>query len=228
MPPTEPTTTTAFSSTDPPAANTQLSAQLIIRDSEPGEQEAGADTGLRWQPASQRALSASLARTAVWRNVLTESMKVLGSEGGWDAIAAWLPEDAGALGCAAVWTAHPELGRFEALSREASEKAADSLLAQAFHAPHLSWLTQIDAVDDERLKVAAAHGMRSALLLPIRDGATSIGLLELLTHAGVEPDAQIAISLEAAALQLGHFGHLLRLASRPAAGTGLGPEANGA
>jgi hypothetical protein len=53
--------------------------------------------------------------------------------------------------------------------------------------------------------------MSSALLLPVRNGASTIGLLELLTHDSIEPDAQIALSLEAAALQLGRFGHLLSL-----------------
>jgi len=53
--------------------------------------------------------------------------------------------------------------------------------------------------------------MNSALLLPVRNGPSTIGLLELLTHDTIEPDAQIALSLEASALQLGRFGHLLSL-----------------
>jgi hypothetical protein len=90
-------------------------------------------------------------------------------------------------------------------------KREGSLLDQALQAPHLTWLTDIDAVDDARLQTASAHGMSSALLLPVRSGTTTIGLLELLTHDSIEPDAQIALSLEASALQLGRFGQLLSL-----------------
>jgi hypothetical protein len=110
-----------------------------------------------------------------------------------------------------MWTAHQGLSAFEVVTWDARQPAAGSLPAQALHAPHITWVTEIDAVDDDRLNSAAAHGMRSALLMPIRDGAHAIALLELLAHASVEPDAQIAMSLETAALQLGQFGHLLRV-----------------
>ena len=167
--------------------------------------------GVSWQPTAKRTLAASLARESVWRNVLKETVHVLGSEGGWDTVTAWLPDESDALGCAATWTAHRGLDRFEALTWEAAPKRNGSLLDQALQAPHLTWLTDIDAVDDERLQTAAAHGMSSALLLPVRNGMSTIGLLELLTHDSIEPDAQIALSLEASALQLGRFGHLLSL-----------------
>ena len=167
--------------------------------------------GVSWQPTAKRTLSASLARESVWRNVLKETVEVLGSEGGWDTVTAWLPDESDSLGCAATWTAHRGLDRFEALTWEAGLKRDGSLLDQALQAPHLTWLTDIDAVDDARLQTAPAHGMSSALLLPVRSGTTTIGLLELLTHDSIEPDAQIALSLEASALQLGRFGHLLSL-----------------
>jgi PAS domain-containing protein len=167
--------------------------------------------GVSWQPTAKRTLSASLARESVWRNVLKETVEVLGSEGGWDTVTAWLPDDANKLDCAATWTAHSSLDRFEALTWEVPVNREGSLLDQALQAPHLTWLTDIDAVDDARLQTAAAHGMSSALLLPVRSGTSTIGLLELLTHDSIEPDAQIALSLEASALQLGRFGHLLSL-----------------
>ena len=170
-----------------------------------------AGPGVSWQPTAKRTLAASLARESVWRNVLKETVQVLGSEGGWDTVTAWLPDESDGLGCAATWGAHRGLDRFEALTWEAGLKRDGSLLDQALQAPHLTWLTDIDAVDDERLQTAAAHGMSSALLLPVRNGASTIGLLELLTHDSIEPDAQIALSLEASALQLGRFGHLLSL-----------------
>jgi PAS domain-containing protein/predicted nucleic acid-binding Zn-ribbon protein len=168
-------------------------------------------SGVSWQPTAKRTLAASLARESVWRNVLKETVQVLGSEGGWDTVTAWLPDESNGLECAATWTAHRGLDRFEALTWEAVPKRNGSLLDQALQAPHLTWLTDIDAVDDERLQTASVNGMSSALLLPVRNGASTIGLLELLTHDSIEPDAQIALSLEASALQLGRFGHLLSL-----------------
>jgi PAS domain S-box-containing protein len=177
----------------------------------PVEAAAGQPGGVSWQPTAKRTLSASLARESVWRNVLKETVQVLGSEGGWDTVTAWLPDDSNSLGCAATWTAHQSLDRFEALTWEVPVTREGSLLDQALQAPHLTWLTDIDAVDDARLQTAAAHGMSSALLLPVRSGTNTIGLLELLTHDSIEPDAQIALSLEASALQLGRFGHLLSL-----------------
>ncbi|HUO74202.1 MAG TPA: PAS domain-containing protein [Solirubrobacteraceae bacterium] len=182
-----------------------------LEPAEPGEQPS-----VQWLPGAQRKLSASLARMSVWRAVLKETTRIIGTEGGWDAVTAWVPDDGGGLECAAMWTAHPGLSAFEALTWDAEQPPAGSLPAQALHAPHLTWVTEIDAVDDDRLNIAADHGLRSALLLPIRDGAVTIGLLELLAHASVNPDAQIAISLEAAALQLGQFGHLLRIGARAA------------
>jgi PAS domain-containing protein/predicted nucleic acid-binding Zn-ribbon protein len=177
---------------------------------------AHAGSRVSWQPTAKRTLSASLARESVWRNVLKETVQVLGAEGGWDTVTAWLPDESNQLGCAATWTAHRGLDQFETLTAEATVRREGSLLDQALQAPHLTWLTDIDAVDDERLQTAAAHGMSSALLLPVRSGTSTIGLLELLTHDAIEPDAQIALSLEAAVLQLGRFGHLLSLGGKPA------------
>jgi predicted nucleic acid-binding Zn-ribbon protein len=186
-------------------------AELARLDAISDEPHAHNGPGVSWQPTAKRTLAASLARESVWRNVLKETVQVLGSEGGWDTVTAWLPDESDGLGCAATWAAHRGLDRFEALTWDAAPKRNGSLLDQALQAPHLTWLTDIDAVDDERLQTASAHGMSSALLLPVRNGASTIGLLELLTHDSIEPDAQIALSLEAAALQLGRFGHLLSL-----------------
>jgi len=195
---------------EPPAA--QL-AELEAPD-EAGSAHGG--PGVSWLPTAKRTLSASLARESVWRNVLKETVQVLGAEGGWDTVTAWLPAETNTLGCAATWIAHRGLEGFETLTMDAAVRREGSLLDQALQAPHLTWLTDIDTVDDERLQTASAHGMSSALLLPVRNGTSTIGLLELLTHDTIEPDAQIALSLEAAALQLGRFGHLLSLGGKSA------------
>jgi PAS domain S-box-containing protein len=209
-PPAEPEDSDVEASDDDPDPAIPA-AELARLDAIGDEPHTHNGPGVSWQPTAKRTLAASLARESVWRNVLKETVQVLGSEGGWDTVTAWLPDESDGLGCAATWAAHRGLDRFEALTWEAAPKRNGSLLDQALQAPHLTWLTDIDAVDDERLQTASAHGMSSALLLPVRNGASTIGLLELLTHDSIEPDAQIALSLEAAALQLGRFGHLLSL-----------------
>ncbi|HUB05089.1 MAG TPA: PAS domain-containing protein [Solirubrobacteraceae bacterium] len=196
---------------DPTTAQPPSATELATLEAVAEANHAQAGPGVSWQPTAKRTLAASLARESVWRNVLKETVQVIGSEGGWDTVTAWLPDESDGLGCAATWTAHGGLDRFEALTWDAGVKRDGSLLDQALQAPHLTWLTDIDAVDDERLQTAAAHGMSSALLLPVRSGTSTIGLLELLTHDSIEPNAQIALSLEASALQLGRFGHLLSL-----------------
>ena len=199
-------------SDDPEAVGPAPSAADLARLESAAESGSGQiGGGVSWQPTAKRALSASLARESVWRNVLKETVEVLGSEGGWDTVTAWLPDESNNLGCAATWAAHRGLERFESLTWDVPVKREGSLLDQALQAPHLTWLTDLDTVDDARLQTAAAHGMNSALLLPVRNGPSTIGLLELLTHDTIEPDAQIALSLEASALQLGRFGQLLSL-----------------
>lgn len=57
--------------------------------------------------------------------------------------------------------------------------------------------------------------MRCALLVPIRDGVSTLALLELLSSEARLPDPELLVSFEAIALQLGHFAHLLRLGAKP-------------
>jgi hypothetical protein len=79
----------------------------------------------------------------------------------------------------------------------------------------VTWLAELDASRDRHFAAAAAQGLRSALLVPIRDGIATVGMLELLSRAHLTIDPDVTASLEAIALQLGHFAHLLRLGASP-------------
>ena len=57
--------------------------------------------------------------------------------------------------------------------------------------------------------------MGSALLVPISNGAETIAMLELLSRTATAPNAELTVSLEAAALQLGAIAQLLKLADLP-------------
>jgi hypothetical protein len=57
--------------------------------------------------------------------------------------------------------------------------------------------------------------MRSGLLVPVREGRSTVAALELLSEADQPPDEELAISAEAVAVQLAHFRRLLRMAGAP-------------
>ena len=57
--------------------------------------------------------------------------------------------------------------------------------------------------------------MRGALIVVASDGARPIAALELLTMSAAPPSADVTASIEAVALQLGHFWHLLSAGAQP-------------
>ena len=67
----------------------------------------------------------------------------------------------------------------------------------------------VAAMVDEGAVGAASLGDLVEKLAPPR--AVWMMVPAAITHDTIEPDAQIALSLEASALQLGRFGHLLSL-----------------
>ena len=54
--------------------------------------------------------------------------------------------------------------------------------------------------------------MRTALLVPVRDGRSVIGTLELLSRSPEPLDEELVVAVESVALQLAHFRRLLQLA----------------
>lgn len=169
-----------------------------------------------WHPTSQRALTETLAGASEWRTGLKDAVRILGAEGGWDAVAAWAPEERGRfVKCIAMWAKNDDLSSFETSSWQRSLPYFATRLGSLFTAPMSTWLTDLAESEDARLREAAAAGIRSALLVPIRDRATTIGVLELLSRDSTPPDSNLTASVEAVALQLGHFSHLLREVASP-------------
>jgi hypothetical protein len=79
----------AMAPDEPDKVSAVPSAAELARVETPAEPGSGPVAGgVSWQPTAKRALSASLARESVWRNVLKETVEVLGSEGGWDTVTA--------------------------------------------------------------------------------------------------------------------------------------------
>jgi hypothetical protein len=171
---------------------------------------------LHWDAGAQRALSAALASASEWRMGLKDVIKVLGSEGGWDAVIAWAPGERSTLRCVAMWMRDPDRHpAFETLTWQRPEPLTATELGRASAGAHAVSIDRLEGTDDHRLKAAAAEGMRCAALVPIRDGVSTLALIELLSVEREAPERELLLALEAIALQLGHFAHLLRLGARP-------------
>jgi hypothetical protein len=181
-----------------------------------GTHAAAAESVLRWRPTAQRALTSAIAGASEWRTGLKDAIKILGTDGGWDAVTAWAPDDRGVLlRCVAMWTGPDVLDSFETLTWQKPLPPVGTELGRLFGSPESAWLTDLDDSQDARLCLAAREGIRSALLVPVCEGAETIAAIELLSRGSVSPDGDVAQSMEAVALQLGHFSHLLRKTGEP-------------
>ena len=76
-------------------------------------------------------------------------------------------------------------------------------------------LLELQSAEDSLLRAAAAEGMASALLVPISDGGGTIAMLELLSRTTTAPSAELMVSLDAIALQLGGIAQLIKVADVP-------------
>jgi hypothetical protein len=115
-----------------------------------------------------------------------------------------------------MWTDEAdERDEFETRTWQKPYPLGTGEFGRALAASDAVWLSEIGASDDDRMLAAAREGMRSAVLVPIHGGCTAVGLLEFLSQQDLEPDAELAAGMEGAAVQLGHFWHLLRLGAEP-------------
>jgi hypothetical protein len=173
--------------------------------------------GPSWSPDAQRSLASSLAHAAEWRTGLKDAIRVVGTEAGWDVVIAWCPDERGrALRCVAMWMSAPAgLSLFETATWQRRQSPTASLAGRTAVGEHASWFGDLGAISDAQLAAAAGEGMEGALLVPMRQGEESIGVLELLTRGRAAPPPEVATAMEAVALQLAHFEYLLRRGAEP-------------
>ncbi len=115
-----------------------------------------------------------------------------------------------------MWTDEAdERDEFETRTWQKPYRLGTGEIDRALTARDVVWLTDIGSSDDDRLLAAAREGMRSAVLVPVHGGSTAVGVLEFLSQNDLRPDAELAAAMDGAALQLGHFWHLLRLGAEP-------------
>jgi PAS domain-containing protein len=195
----------------------ELEEQLLQAETLEAAASAPESNGLKWGTGSQRALSAALAGLTEWRSVLNHAVGTLGSEGGWDATIAWCPDEPrGSMRCGAIWMRDPAgLATLETRIWQHRQDASTAEFGRARNRRATTCLLELESAEDPLLRAAAAEGMSSALLVPISDGGDTIAMLELLSRTTTAPNAELMVSLEAIALQLGAVAQLLKLADVP-------------
>ncbi len=199
------------------AVRGELEENLLRADAVEAAASAPESNGLKWGTDSQRALSAALVGRTEWRSVLNHAVGTLGSEGGWDATIAWCRDQPrGSMTCGAIWTRDPAgLATFEARTWKHREDTSTAEFGRARNRMAATCLLELQSAEDPLLRAAAAEGIGSALLVPISDGGEAIAMLELLSRTATAPNAQLMVSLEAIALQLGAIAQLLKLTDVP-------------
>jgi len=199
------------------AVRAELEEHLLRAEALEAAQSAPDSNGLKWSTGSQRALSAALVGLTEWRSVLEHAVGTLGSEGGWDAAIAWCPDQPrGSMRCGAIWMRDPAgLATLETRTWQHRQDTSTAEFGRARNRMATTCLLELESAEDPLLRAAAAEGMGSALLVPISNGAETIAMLELLSRTATAPNAELTVSLEAAALQLGAIAQLLKLADLP-------------
>jgi hypothetical protein len=159
---------------------------------------------VRWDAGAQRALARLFGDVEDLRAGLHRAVAVIGAEAGWDLVAAWLPDPRGRLRASAVWSA-PLLEGLGQSSARASHAPADSVLGTALYATTPFWRDAEDFGADGRLRAVAEHGVKTALLIPVRAGVARLGVLECLSADEVVDAGALRPAFEAVGLQLGQL-----------------------
>ena len=183
----------------------------------PGPMPLAAGPGPTWSLGAQRALTSSLASASQWRTGLKDALRILGTEGSWDVIITWCPDDrANVLRCAAMWMlAQGYRSHFETDTWQRRESPTTSSIGRVAGSEHATWLGDLGVVDDPQLAAAAREGMKGALLVPLQHDGERIGVLELLSAGAGAPGPDVVSAIEAVGLQLAHFEQRLRQNAEP-------------
>jgi PAS domain-containing protein len=175
------------------------------------------DEGLEWATTAQRAFSAALGGLTEWRSILEHAVETLGAEGGWDATVAWCRDDTrGSMRCGSIWMRDPAgLEAFQTRTWHHRKDLTSAEFGRARNRMATTCVLELRSAEDPLLRAAAEDGMGSALLVPVNDNGETIAMLELLSRTDTAPNAELMVSLEAIALQLGVVAQLLKLADVP-------------
>jgi GAF domain-containing protein len=182
----------------------------------PGEPEPPLDLPT-WNAQGQLELTGALASASSWRAGARDATRILGTAGGWDLVVIWEREQRVArFACASMWCADPSTrARFETATWQSQQAALGTAVGRAAVASSPCWHVDLEAAEDPHLRAAAAEGMRSALLVPLRHGQEVIGVLELCSRVEHASGEEVTTAAAAVGVQLAHLERMLRLGSAP-------------
>ncbi len=159
----------------------------------------GAATAVRlgWDATAQAALAEGLRGCLNVRSIFSEAVRLIGGAGGWDAVFAWLADDAdGRWGAAATWVRDPlAMASLETSISPVRPSPGVSALAAAASASETTWITDLGHSGDPHLAQLGAAGIATVVLLPVRREGRVIGILELAStaRAARSPAAEAAL-----------------------------------
>jgi signal transduction histidine kinase len=160
--------------------------------------------------ASVLAAADDLRPTEALEQVLAAVAEALG----WDAGAVWSHAgEPGALSCAAFWARKdPAFSAFLAETRARRYVPGDGLPGRVLASGEATWHSIVD--DDPtfpRWPSARAAGLAEGFAVPIVEGATTIGAMELYTSRPEPADPDLLLALRTVGLQIGQFLRRVRL-----------------
>ena len=162
--------------------------------------------------AVQYALAQVLASTAPLESLLPRILEAIGTGLGWEIGFVWQsetsPSGPGRLICTGSWYGR-EAGLAAGFAQDLAGtvlEAATDLLGKVASTDRPLHVPALDTSGSARMAEAAAHGLRSALAFPMRDGATTIGVVEFYSHRQIDVDDSL---LEALSTLGHHIGQTL-------------------
>ncbi len=118
--------------------------------------------------------------------------------------------------CGSIWMRDPAgLEAFQTRTWHHRKDLTSAEFGRARNRMATTCVLELRSAEDPLLRAAAEDGMGSALLVPVNDNGETIAMLELLSRTDTAPNAELMVSLEAIALQLGVVAQLLKLADVP-------------
>ena len=168
-------------------------------------------TAPRWSHSAQLHLTAAQAGCRDWHSVVTETVRIVGSEGGWEAVIAWaLDQRDNHYTCRATWCRAPDrMASFETAMWQVRQAGSGSPISDVATAAEPQLLSGLDAAADPHLTTIARAGMHTVVLVPVRHGLETAAVLELCTRAELNPDPELDIAVRVIAAGLANLHQLL-------------------
>jgi PAS domain S-box-containing protein len=161
--------------------------------------------------AARAAVVAAVNEARTLQDAGCRALEAIGSNLGWTAGTMWLPDGAGQLRCADVWTADGfSFPEFDQATRSARLDRGCGLAGRAWANGEALWVEDVLREPDEpRIVPALRAGLHGAVAIPLVRGSDVRGVLELFCTGPRREDEDLL-------LRLGDLGR--RLARHEAAG----------